>query len=247
MIDPTGMAADTTGGVMGPIVDIWRSVTTTFTGVMTMPKTTFEFPKFRPTPPPNPFILAAGLFLLPSNYFDPKRPTDEMEWYRNNRHLLAKKHKLGGKLSTPELNKDKFNKKRGNQGWENKETGEICQKSHTSHGNKNNEGTQWKVWPNEISIEDGQFMENGVLFKNLSNVWDAVEQKTNDLDEWMSLMTWVLFSEFHNQAILNYKNGLYYVHKDNINKENVKKRLLENLKAPDYLDMYEEFIKDNKI
>ena len=111
MIDPTGMAADTTGGVMGPIVDIWRSVTTTFTGVMTMPKTTFEFPKFRPTPPPNPFILAAGLFLLPSNYFDPKRPTDEMEWYRNNRHLLAKKHKLGGKLSTPELNKDKFNKK----------------------------------------------------------------------------------------------------------------------------------------
>ncbi|MEI2273145.1 hypothetical protein OHD16_13425 [Sphingobacterium sp. ML3W] len=44
-------------------------------------------------------------------------------------------------------------------------------------------------WPGEIFIEDGQFIENGVLFKNLSFVWGTVEQKTNDLDEWMSLMT----------------------------------------------------------
>ncbi|MDR2274884.1 MAG: hypothetical protein LBF27_28505 [Sphingobacterium sp.] len=102
-------------------------------------------------------------------------------------------------------------------------------------------------WPNDICIDDGQFMENGVLFKNLSFVWDTVEQKTNDLDEWMSLMTWVLFAELHSQAILNYEQGLHYVYKDNINKENVKKRLLENLKTPDYLDMYEEFVKDNKI
>lgn len=102
-------------------------------------------------------------------------------------------------------------------------------------------------WPNKISIADGQFMENGVLFKNLSYVWDTTEQKTNDLDEWISLMTWILFAEFHNQAILNYKNGLFYVYKDDISKDNVKMRLLENLKAPDYLDMYEEFIKDNKV
>ncbi|WP_343539615.1 hypothetical protein [Sphingobacterium thalpophilum] len=100
-------------------------------------------------------------------------------------------------------------------------------------------------WPNEISIEDGQFMENGVLFMNLSRVWDAVEQRTNDLDDWMSLMTWVIFAEFHSQAILNYENGLRYVYKHNINKENVKKRLLENLKMEEYKDMYDEFLKDN--
>lgn len=28
-----------------------------------------------------------------------------------------------------------------------KKTGEIYKKSHTSHGNENNEGDQWKVWP----------------------------------------------------------------------------------------------------
>ncbi|PUV24047.1 hypothetical protein DCO56_11785 [Sphingobacterium athyrii] len=102
-------------------------------------------------------------------------------------------------------------------------------------------------WSGEISIETGQFIENGMLFKNLSFVWGNVEQKTNDLDEWMSLMTWVLFAEFHSQAILNNKNGTGYVDKYDINKDNVKKRLLENLKAPDYLDMYEEFIRDNKV
>ncbi len=100
-------------------------------------------------------------------------------------------------------------------------------------------------WPNRVSIEDGQFMENGVLFKTLSDEWDAVEKKTVDLGEWMSLMTWVLFAEFHSQAILNYKNGIYLLCKEDINKDNVKNRLLENLKSPDYLDMYEEFIKDN--
>lgn len=33
--------------------------------------------------------------------------------------------------------------------------------------------------------------------------------------------------------------------KNNINKENVKKRLLENLKIEEYKDMYDEFLKDN--
>lgn len=147
MIDPTGMAADSVAGsIVGPIIEVWRKGTGPFAGVLTKPKV-LDLPKFRLPGPPNPFILIAGLFLLPSNYFDPKRSPDEMEWYRNNRHLLAKKHKLGDQLPTPELNKEKFNKKRGNQGWENKETGEIYQKSHTAHGNKNNEGTQWKVWP----------------------------------------------------------------------------------------------------
>ncbi|MDR2274883.1 MAG: RHS repeat-associated core domain-containing protein [Sphingobacterium sp.] len=150
MIDPTGMAADTTGGIMGPIVDVWRNIKGTLVGAMTGSRV-LEIPKLPPVPPPHPAVFVAVLVSIPVNVFEPKRNTDEMEWYRNNRSLLAKKHQLGDKLPTPELNKEKFNKKRGNQGWENKETGEIYQKSHTAHGNKNNEGTQWKVWPKGTS------------------------------------------------------------------------------------------------
>lgn len=147
MIDPTGMAADSVAGsVVGPIVDVWGKIAATFAGALTKP-TTLEFPKFRPTPPPHPFILAIGLLFLPADYFGPKRDPDEMKFLREHPYVMSKKHKVGDKLPTPELNKDKFNKKRGNQGWENKETGEIYRKSKTSHGNENNEGTQWKVWP----------------------------------------------------------------------------------------------------
>ena len=72
---------------------------------------------------------------------------NEIYKYNSQKTVNSKEYKKGDKLPTPETEPGKFNKKRGNQGWENKETGEIYQKSHTSHGNKNNEGTQWKVWP----------------------------------------------------------------------------------------------------
>ena len=88
MIDPTGMAADSVAGsIMGPIINVWGKVTATFAGALTKP-TTLEFPKFRPTPPPNPFVLAAALFLLPADYFGPKRNTDEMEWYRERARIV---------------------------------------------------------------------------------------------------------------------------------------------------------------
>jgi len=87
----------------------------------------------------------------------------------------SKKHEKGDKLPTPESEPGKFNKKRGSQGWENTETGEIYQKSHTSHGNKNNEGTQWKVWPkgttdfgpnSKKSGERTTLDQNGVVIGN---------------------------------------------------------------------------------
>lgn len=106
------MAADSVAGsVLGHIIDVWGKVTTTFAGALTKP-TTLEFPKFRPTPPPHPVILALGLLFLPSDYFGSKRNPDEMEWYKKNRHLLTKgtktvedlkkkyplSHKTGGKV-----------------------------------------------------------------------------------------------------------------------------------------------------
>jgi len=146
MIDPTGMAADSIeASVVGPIINVWGKVTATFAGVLTKP-TTIEFPKFRPTPPPNPFVLAAALLLLPADFFWPKRDPDEMKFLKEHPYVMSKKHKLGDKLPLPERDDAKF-LKRGGQGWENKDTGEIYKKSHTSHGNKNNEETQWKVWP----------------------------------------------------------------------------------------------------
>lgn len=76
---------------------------------------------------------------------------DEVNKYNSQHVVNSKKYEKGEKLPTPETERGKFEKKRGNQGWENKETGEIYQKSHTPHGNKNNEGTQWKVWPKGTS------------------------------------------------------------------------------------------------
>jgi RHS repeat-associated protein len=48
---------------------------------------------------------------------------------------------------TPEINPECFIKMKGKQGYINIESGEIFKKSFTSHGNKGNTGTQWKVYP----------------------------------------------------------------------------------------------------
>lgn len=52
---------------------------------------------------------------------------------------------------TPEKNPGEFKRLPGNQGWVNKNTGKIYKKSHTSHENPGNVGTQWKVWPKGTS------------------------------------------------------------------------------------------------
>jgi hypothetical protein len=52
-----------------------------------------------------------------------------------------------GTKPTPETNPNDFTKLKGDQGYVHKKTGEIYKKSYTSHGNKNNTGTQWKIYP----------------------------------------------------------------------------------------------------
>lgn len=55
------------------------------------------------------------------------------------------KHGKNKRLPTPKLDTDQFDKV-GDK-FVHKKTGAIYSKSHTSHGNVRNEGTQWKVWP----------------------------------------------------------------------------------------------------
>jgi hypothetical protein len=63
------------------------------------------------------------------------------------RKLVKKLFKFGKKnnLPTPDLNPDQFKKVGGK--LVHKETGAIYTKSHTSHGNTGNTGTQWKAYP----------------------------------------------------------------------------------------------------
>jgi RHS repeat-associated protein len=56
------------------------------------------------------------------------------------------KYSKGNRLPTPDLDTEQF-KKIGKNTWEHKKTGTIYSKSHTSHGNEENIGTQWKAWP----------------------------------------------------------------------------------------------------
>lgn len=66
-----------------------------------------------------------------------------------------------GKKPTPETNPEEFTKQRGDQGYINKKTGEIYKKSHTSHGNKGNVGTQWKIWPKGTTDFGGNSKSSG--------------------------------------------------------------------------------------
>ena len=51
----------------------------------------------------------------------------------------------GRRLPTPSLDKEQF--RRVEDFWVHIETGSIYKKSHTSHGNPGNIGTQWKIYP----------------------------------------------------------------------------------------------------
>ena len=57
---------------------------------------------------------------------------------------IMKKSNLD-RMPTPELDPDLFDK-RGTS-YIHKETGAIFKKSHTTHGNVDNAGKQWKIWP----------------------------------------------------------------------------------------------------
>ncbi|WP_294351045.1 hypothetical protein [Sphingobacterium sp.] len=100
-------------------------------------------------------------------------------------------------------------------------------------------------WPETISISDGRLSNDSLMFENLNLVWDIVEAETQELGDWHQLMTWIIFTNFNKIAKLNYANKVFLVSRDQINKSDVRARLIENLKMEEYKDMYDEFLEDN--
>jgi hypothetical protein len=63
---------------------------------------------------------------------------------------------------TPEKNPKEFKRLPSEQGWINLKTGETYKKSHTSHRNPGNTGTQWKVWPKGTKYFGNDSKKSGV-------------------------------------------------------------------------------------
>ena len=102
-----------------------------------------------------------------------------------------------------------------------------------------------KLWPDEIDISDGKPLEQGILFENLSFIWNKVETKAKKMGEWFDLATWIIFGNFHDIAKQGFQIGLKTVSKNQIEVEKVKSDLINNLKLEGYEDMLKEFESDN--
>ena len=105
-----------------------------------------------------------------------------------------------------------------------------------------------KLWPSIIDISDGRILERGSLFDNLNFKWELAEKsvKRKKMNEWIGLMTWIIFKNLKHVAIYNLKNGQKVISKNQIDMEKVKADFLENLKCDGYEEMLEEFKKDNE-
>lgn len=102
-----------------------------------------------------------------------------------------------------------------------------------------------KLWPEQIDISDGKSDVNGIIFRNLSSVWDNAEEKAKVKGEWYDLITWIIFSNFHSIARKNFNKGVMTVRKTEINEEMVKKDLIHSLRSEGYEDMLHDFKKSN--
>ncbi len=89
--------------------------------------------------------------------------------------------------------------------------------------------TSVNLWPDEIDISDGKVEDNGILFQKLSSVWNEVEVKAKLMGEWYDLMTWVIFSNFHNLAKIQLEKGKKMIRKSEIETDKVKNDLIKNL------------------
>ncbi|MBR1375217.1 MAG: hypothetical protein IJ566_03945 [Cardiobacteriaceae bacterium] len=79
---------------------------------------------------------------MPTNGDNDKNGIKEKNDYTNKPKQKANSAETGDKIRTPDSHPNDFVKLRGNQGYQNKHTGEIWQRSDTKHMGKQGE---WKV------------------------------------------------------------------------------------------------------
>ena len=98
-----------------------------------------------------------------------------------------------------------------------------------------------RLWPDEIDISDGKPLDHGILFENLSIIWDKIETKAKKKGEWFDLVTWIIFGNFHDIAKKGFQVGFKTISKNQIDVEKVKSDLINSLKVDGYEDMLKEF------
>jgi hypothetical protein len=98
-----------------------------------------------------------------------------------------------------------------------------------------------ELWPDEVDISDGKEVGNGILFKRLSSVWNAVEVKAKLKGEWYDLMTWIIFANLHDIAKQQIIKNRSTIKKAHLNIDKVKHDLVENLQMDEYSDMLIDF------
>ena len=106
-------------------------------------------------------------------------------------------------------------------------------------------------WPHEIRIDDGGVEKGGGgYFPTLSAIWDDVEVRQNEINEWHSLMSWIVFCGFYKAACERKKAGnAKTVRFSELDQKYMATKLAENLKAvyPSFpRQMRSQYIDDTK-
>lgn len=104
-----------------------------------------------------------------------------------------------------------------------------------------------ELWPEVIDISDGEIVENGVLFKELSLVWHEVEASSKLKGEWYDLMAWVVFKNLHNIAKRKLQERGSAIEKTKVNRDKIKHDFIANLQEEDYRDMLDDFVRANQV
>ena len=88
-------------------------------------------------------------------------------------------------------------------------------------------------WPAEIRIDDGESKKGGgAYFQTLSKVWDEVELVQSDINEWHSLMSWIVFCGFHKAACERLSSGnVFPVKFSELDRQYMAERYSENLRV----------------
>ncbi|HEY4198719.1 MAG TPA: hypothetical protein VGM63_24430 [Mucilaginibacter sp.] len=102
-----------------------------------------------------------------------------------------------------------------------------------------------RLWPNKVNISDGKQISDGILFADLSSLWNNVERECKLMGEWFDLMGWTIFSCMHNIAKQEHQKGARYMKLGQLNKDEVKEKFEKNIQVPGYEDMLVEYKKDN--
>ncbi|HMJ67788.1 MAG TPA: hypothetical protein VK508_02770 [Cyclobacteriaceae bacterium] len=96
-------------------------------------------------------------------------------------------------------------------------------------------------WPTEIDISDGKYIDeiSGFKSENLGQAWNSAEHKSLGQD-WNELSVWVIYKLLHQKSMKDFKLKIFNLHPSQLNKDEFKKILFEELQQEGYEQMLKE-------